>query len=255
MELLNLQPTNSDIFGLAQGRFARVPAALTTTTDDDISREVLLVEENLPEKSVSIDKNFRPSVYMRRTALLPITHNLWPTNDYVPVSVARLAWLDVGLLVCMTCRETEEPRRVFRQHRSPVSRDSCLEAFIQPLPAVPGYINVEANAVGTVLAGWGPRRENRYLLTDKQIEALYLQHTSEKRDDAWYWQICFVLSSGLLTELMGTEILLQKGNALRANFYKCGDATKYPHYFAWQPIRLPQPDFHQPGYFGNIILD
>ena len=41
---------------------------------------------------------------------------------------------------------------------------------------------------------------------------------------------------------------------LRVNFYKCADKTKQPHYLSWQPIPLPQPNFHCPQFFGEIEL-
>jgi len=40
----------------------------------------------------------------------------------------------------------------------------------------------------------------------------------------------------------------------RANFYKCGDETEFPHYGAWSPPRTEAPDFHRPEFFGTIIF-
>jgi len=38
----------------------------------------------------------------------------------------------------------------------------------------------------------------------------------------------------------------------RANFYRI-EGTKEPRrYFAWQPTRTPQPDFHVPTAFGKL---
>lgn len=42
---------------------------------------------------------------------------------------------------------------------------------------------------------------------------------------------------------------------LRANFYKCADKTKRPHFLSWQPIALPRPNFHCPEFFGEIVLN
>ena len=42
---------------------------------------------------------------------------------------------------------------------------------------------------------------------------------------------------------------------LRVNFYKCADKTKRPHFVSWQPIDLPNPDFHCPEFFGELTLD
>ncbi len=39
----------------------------------------------------------------------------------------------------------------------------------------------------------------------------------------------------------------------RANFYKCGDETEFPHYGAWS-LRDGGPDFHRPEFFGSIVF-
>lgn len=36
------------------------------------------------------------------------------------------------------------------------------------------------------------------------------------------------------------------------NFCKCADETAYPHYLTWNPIDLPQPNYHCPEFFGEI---
>jgi hypothetical protein len=38
------------------------------------------------------------------------------------------------------------------------------------------------------------------------------------------------------------------------NLYKCGDKCDTPHFLSWSPIGLPQPDFHCPDFFGEIVL-
>jgi hypothetical protein len=42
------------------------------------------------------------------------------------------------------------------------------------------------------------------------------------------------------------------GVQAQANFYKCGDKLKQPHYLSWKPVLTSNPDFHQPKYFGEI---
>jgi hypothetical protein len=37
-----------------------------------------------------------------------------------------------------------------------------------------------------------------------------------------------------------------------ANFYKCGDKLKQPHFLSWKQVVLPSPDFHQPRFFGQL---
>ena len=47
---------------------------------------------------------------------------------------------------------------------------------------------------------------------------------------------------------------IAEGKLFRANFYKCGDKLKIPHYLTWNPVPTEKPDFHRPEYFGAIRL-
>ncbi len=40
-----------------------------------------------------------------------------------------------------------------------------------------------------------------------------------------------------------------------ANFYKCGDETNEPHYISWNPIDTPNPNFHVPQFFGDLVFE
>ena len=42
------------------------------------------------------------------------------------------------------------------------------------------------------------------------------------------------------------------GVSWRANFYKCADKTSHPHWLTWSVIDFPEPDFHQPHFFGTL---
>ena len=42
--------------------------------------------------------------------------------------------------------------------------------------------------------------------------------------------------------------------SLRCNFYKCGDKCDRPHFLSWSPIDKPEPNFHCPEFFGEVIL-
>ncbi len=62
------------------------------------------------------------------------------------------------------------------------------------------------------------------------------------------------VTAAIPLDLIGLEY---KGEPLevRGNFYKCASATSQPHYLSWAPIDTPEPDFHQPSFFGRIILE
>ena len=42
------------------------------------------------------------------------------------------------------------------------------------------------------------------------------------------------------------------GKTVPANFYKCGDDLKTPHFLSWNPIAIEKPDFHRPDHFGML---
>ena len=43
--------------------------------------------------------------------------------------------------------------------------------------------------------------------------------------------------------------------SLSANMYKCGNKTMNKHYLSWTDIRLDEPNFHCPEYFGKIVFE
>lgn len=51
------------------------------------------------------------------------------------------------------------------------------------------------------------------------------------------------------------DIKSLSGKTIRANFYKCGDALKKPHFLSWSPINIEKPDFHRPDFFGEITFE
>jgi hypothetical protein len=71
----------------------------------------------------------------------------------------------------------------------------------------------------------------------------------EEKDGLFEWEV---------EERIPLDLIFQKpiakGQRLKANFYKCADKTKRPHFLSWQPIDLPKPDFHCPQFFGEIVL-
>lgn len=85
----------------------------------------------------------------------------------------------------------------------------------------------------------------------KQIErfsSLYRQPFYEK-DGVSYWELTVKISFKLLG--IYSANFPQK---LLGNFYKCADGSFNPHYVSWNPIATEQPDFHQPDFFGDLIV-
>lgn len=135
-----------------------------------------------------------------------------------------------------------------------VWEDSCVEFFMQR-EGEKTYRNFECNALGALLAS---KRENRND-AEKLLEIMpaitrfsTIQHRYENELQVSDWTLYLEIPK----EAMGfspTESL--SGSAIKANFYKCGDKTSYPHFQSWNPIDLPNPDFHVPQFFGTLIFE
>ncbi len=140
-------------------------------------------------------------------------------------------------------------RAVCRHDQEPVWQDSCVEFFVKQNDI---YRNFEFNSLGVCLSGFGPKRNARERLNDDSM-AQILRFPSlsieslPSEDVPTNWS----LTVAIPLELIG----LKSGSQFMANFYKCGDKTKVPHYISWSPIKAPVPDFHLPGFFAPLELE
>jgi hypothetical protein len=151
--------------------------------------------------------------------------------------------------------KVEEPqvRAVNTDFNSSVWEDSCVEFFLA-LDGDDNYYNFEINAIGTVLGAYGMDRHQRYHLSASvlsQIETVpSLGHDPIKTLDQYtIWNMKVVIPVGVLNY---SNIETLSGLDAHANFYKCGDRLKQPHFLSWQPVHTPKPDFHTPHYFGQL---
>jgi hypothetical protein len=73
----------------------------------------------------------------------------------------------------------------------------------------------------------------------------------EEKDGMYEWEVELEIP----LDLIFRERKPVFPQVLKVNFYKCADKTKKPHFLSWQPIHLPNPDFHCPQFFGEIVLN
>lgn len=135
-----------------------------------------------------------------------------------------------------------------------VWEDSCVEFFMQR-EGERTYRNFECNALGALLAS---KRENRND-AEKLIDIMpivfrfsTIQHRYENKEQVSDWTLYLEIPKEAMG-FLSTESL--SGNIIKANFYKCGDKTRYPHFQSWSPIDLPVPDFHVPQFFGTLLFE
>jgi len=171
------------------------------------------------------------------------------TEGYAPKAFGQLVFVEgKGFALKMTAYE-KNPKAVYTAYGEPVYEDSCLEFFVSFNNQSPLYMNFEMNANGAFLASVRVERKNKTNIHEKVPLPVV---KAEKHDDFWTVETFFSLE---MIETLFGKCDFRKGYVFRGNFYKCGDKTEIPHYGMWSPIELEKPDFHQPAYFGELIIE
>lgn len=144
-------------------------------------------------------------------------------------------------------------KALFAEDNEPVWQDSCVEVFIGDCDGG-GYRNFEMNCIGTLLSAHQKSRGVDVERITPQDAAQVIRLTSlahepfAEKEGVHQWSAAI----GIPFSLLGyTERPLQ----LKANFYKCADGSRWPHYVSWAPIDTPKPDFHRPEFFGTLMLE
>lgn len=185
-------------------------------------------------------------VFCKNTPYAPIDSYVWDANGYKPEARAYVTWSGKGLHVLLCALESEISVKA-TEFNGEVYQDSCLEFFLQPFQDDSRYINIETNAGGVALIGFGPNRAERVRL-EKMPEGMEL--TASRHRGGW-WAVSYIVPGALFNELYGREP--KPGDVMRGNFYKC-DESIHPHFGSWAPIVHFQPDFHRPEWFGELEL-
>lgn len=131
----------------------------------------------------------------------------------------------------------------------PVWQDTCVEFFISFDQK--NYYNIETNAIGTKLAGFGPDGSKRTLLPKAIVEKI-ATHVSLTRSTEFKWNLVLIIPVEVFCYHPISTLATLTCNA---NFYKCGDKLPKAHFLAWNKIQSPHPNFHLPEFFGSIHFD
>ncbi|MEQ9455138.1 MAG: carbohydrate-binding family 9-like protein, partial [Phycisphaeraceae bacterium] len=214
----------------------------------------------------------RPTYVARRAKRPPVLEGhdaLWSMADVArvehfherssshhPKTTARLLYDEDNLYLRF---DVEDRYVIARRTESnePVYKDSCVEFFFQQREN--HYINLEMNAIGTILLGhWKDEPREGGEVDPKLIEQVE-RWTSltgpieEEIEEPIAWHASLAIPLSLIAELEGDlgERKPAAGVNWRCNFYKIADESSHRHWGAWAPIgeRLW---FHQPAYFGHL---
>jgi hypothetical protein len=99
---------------------------------------------------------------------------------------------------------------------------------------------------------------NNKEITVEDCRKIEMYHSMPSRVEpevtgATTWTIAYRLPLEILGKYMETP-LPKSGTVWRANFYKCADKTSHPHWLTWNVVNKPQPNFHVPEDFGEIVF-
>lgn len=180
----------------------------------------------------------------------------WPTQfPYRPLTVITAAHSNDYLYVEFLVR-CNYLRAANYTDNSPVSEDSCVEVYIAPNANSDNYWTLEFNCIGTMNAAICSAAQKEYTkLTTEQLQSIKRYASVGTRpfqelEGSFIWTVAIAIPLSLFN-------LKYTGHPLemRGNFNKCASATSQPHYLSWAPISTETPNFHQPEFFGKIILD
>lgn len=180
----------------------------------------------------------------------PLSCVNWKEFPYAPQVSFHVAHTDKALVILFDVKE-DHVRGVNLEANGPVWEDSCVEIFLA-VPGSEGYFNFETNCIGTSLAAFRRSRTDADMFGPEKMESVgtvaSLPHeVTDLQEEGKEWSMMKVIPFPLLG-------LSEKPAMLKGNFYKCGDCCARPHFLSWAPIDLPQPNFHCPEFFGEIIF-
>lgn len=190
---------------------------------------------------------------------LVLSHHMGVRPGHFPKVKAKLAYNDEALFVIFRVADRYVCARK-QGYQEMVCEDSCVEFFFTPGEDISaGYFNLEVNCGGTALFH---HQKGRGLsdvpVSQADFSQVQLAHSLPKVvdpeiSDPTTWVVEYCLPFSILAKY--TPLKRPGPGAIwRANLYKCADKCSQPHWLTWAPVDLPKPDFHQPGYFGQLVF-
>lgn len=212
----------------------------------------LFIKQLMPQGRVSISE--AAQLLERKTTTNYIHEINWKSHPYRPLVKFRIGHVSNQIWLKFYVQE----KHILAQETSTngdVYKDSCDEFFISFDKT--NYYNFEFNCIGTRHVGYGPGLGNRTpvpvnLVEKIQVESsLGTQPFAEKTGN-FEWEMMIRIP---LESLAFSNIQSLNGLIATANFYKCGDETREPHFVTWNPVGTVSPDYHRPEFFGKVEFE
>ena len=168
--------------------------------------------------------------------------------EYKPTSYFQGVFLEnEGFLFKLTALE-ENPTVTMEGFAPAVSRDSCLEIFLNFDPEnTDTYINFEMNPKGAYLFAVGRDRYGRDILQAPEMP------TVQGEISKGAWSVTLFIPLGAIESVYGKR-QFGAGSIIRGNAFKCGGKAPVPHHLTWSPVQRTERDFHRPDCFGTLEI-
>ena len=205
-------------------------------------------------KSTVYDAVDVPSVLDNaKVEFTPIGNVNWPEDyPYCPDAQFRMAYNNLSIFLHYKITE-DTVRAIYDKDNGNVWTDSCVEFFC--MPGDDGlYYNFECNCIGPLLIGVGTGRDDRERAGSETLGCVQRwaslgRRAFEETEGPKTWEVALIIPCAAFFK---HRIRSMAGMQVKANFYKCGDGLRKPHFLSWNPIKLGKPNFHCPEFFGDV---
>ena len=182
----------------------------------------------------------------------------WPEYPYKPVVKLLAGYSNTYLYLFYEVKKDFFRAQALADQEA-VWEDSCVEFFISTdnslrYDSLTGdsavYRNFEFNALGYCLSAFGNKLQREPLASSEMERILRMPSLNSRKLPGEGAEFNWELSVAIPLDLLA----IRPGSNFRANFYKCGDLTRKPHFLSWNHINSSSPDFHLPQFFGEAEL-
>lgn len=177
-----------------------------------------------------------------------ISHKLWGTVSPIE-AYGQMGYIEGQEWIVKLTSIEKNPLTTFEKDDDPVYKDSALEVFLNFSTGRDEYMNLEVNSNGALLCHFGQKGKRSPIKsrTDERARVFV-----EKLEDNW--SVLLRIPYDLIMDCFG-ETKLESGTQITFNMYKICELESNRHFISYTFIPTEKPDFHQPAYFAEGILE